>query len=61
MLLMNDDNLFLPHFQLFRSISNTKRSTDFYATHNIQEAGLGKYIAILSPLLVGGGIVTYAK
>lgn len=48
-------------FQIFRSISNTKRSTDFYATHNIQEAGVGKYIVLLSPFLVGGGIVTYAK
>lgn len=29
--------------------------------HQIQEAGVGKYIIILAPFAIGGGAVAYAK
>lgn len=46
-------------YKLYKLAVRTEQRRNFHS--NIQEAGLGKYLIILTPLAVGSGVVAYAK
>lgn len=44
----------------FQALWNLQRQ-GIHSGQHIQQAGLGKYLVILTPLAVGAGVVAYAK
>lgn len=49
-------------FQASRLTSGIKQFRSIHSNkHQIQEAGVGKYIVLLAPFAAGAGVVAYAK